>query len=261
MTAKRFKLSPEEAAVILRTNESNVDAMTKRLLQKVVDKRALSEEELGELEGITANHQLALAAKEHVLETGEDTPHALATRKAYKNAERDLAVQARRRMVLELRTQQPPMSIRDIAKRLDCATDTVTKDLQALKENHGKILDSSFTLKILGQTVEQYDILYGKAMALGDHYSSPMAKAAFLRTAISALDSKSKLMGETGIIHRVPERQEILVAHADAGTVRDRVGRLIRAQEQRTSKTIELPPAPAAELMDAELPQEDAPDE
>jgi hypothetical protein len=261
--SKRFKLDPEAAAVILRTNENNVDAATKRLLQKVVDKRPLSEEEIGELEGIQANHQLLEEAKTKDIEPAGDQTAAVATRFNFKKAERDLAVQSRRRLVLELRTQHPPVTIREIARRLEISTDTVQKDIDAIKETHAKVLDGALTLHILGQTCEQYDILYGKAMALAEKFTSPMAKAAFIRTAISALDSKSRLMGETGIIHKVPERHEHLVAAVNGGaTVRDRVSKLIIAQEQRTSPILEIkqPAAIPVEVTEAEMPQEDAPE-
>ena len=46
----KIKLKASEAAVILRTNQGNIDAAAKRILQKVVDKRPLSEDEIGELE-------------------------------------------------------------------------------------------------------------------------------------------------------------------------------------------------------------------
>lgn len=262
MSRNRIQLKPEEAAVILRTDEKNVDAQTKRLLQKVVDKRPLSEEELGALEGIVANEMLRKKYQAHALQPGEDTPDAKKTRNTFRAIEQDIVQAARRRVVFELRNQHPPFTVREIADKMGIATDTVIRDLRAIRDQHNKVLDGSATIRILGHTCEQYDVLHGKAMALAELYTSPMAKAAFLRTAISALDSKAKLMGETGIIHRVPERQEILVAHADAGTVRDRVARLVHAQEHRTSKTIELP-APRAvmdePLVDADLSEAEAP--
>ncbi len=263
MSNKRMKLSAEEASVILRSNEKNVDAITKRLLQKVVDKKTLSEEEIGELEGIVANETLRKTHQAMALAPDADTPDAIVTRTNFKKMERDVSVQARRRIIVELRTQQPPVPIRQIAERLNIATDTVCKDIAAIREQNREILDGSKTLEILGQTCTQFDILYGKAMTLMEQYSGPMAKAAFLRTAISALDSKAKLMGETGIIHRVPERLEVDVNDQRAGNVRDKVARLVHAMDQRTSSTIELPPPkaiePPAEVAD-EAVQEDGSD-
>ncbi len=260
----RLKISPEEAKVILRTNEKNVDASTKRLLQKVVDKRPMSEEEIGELEGIIVNAQLVGQHNHALNNIAAETDNKLAK---LTRRELEISIENRRRIIAELRSQQPPLSVRKIAEKLDVTTATVMNDINAIRAQHERIMDSSKTLEMLGQTVNQYDILHGKAMALCDSFSSPMAKAAFLRTAISALDSKSKLMGETGIIHRVPERQEILVAHADAGTVRQRIEKLIRAQETRAAPVLELgSPKKEPELIDADLvtvddgAQEDAPE-
>lgn len=262
--SKRITLKAEEAAVILRTNEANVDATTKRLLQKVVDKRPLSEEEIGELEGIVANQQLLQEHKDSALAEGADTPDAKVTRHNFKRAERDLAVQSRRQTILEMRTQHPPVPIRAIAERLGISTDTVCKDIDAIRERHSKILDGTMSVALLGQTCQQYDVLYGKAMALAEKYTGAQAKAAFMRTAISALDAKGRLMADTGVIQRVPERHEVLVA--DAGSVMDRVAKLAAAQAKRTSDVIDVTPRarPPVAIEDApgeaEGPQEDGSD-
>jgi len=222
--------------------------LAKKILQKVVDKKRLSENEVGDLEGIIANEKL-----NRCLNTG-DMPTATArtskaplavkkTRMAFRKIDDEIAVFDRRRQVMEYRMQHPPMTVRAIAAKMEISVPTVLNDMQAIRDRHNRILDTRHTMRLLGQTVEQYDILHGKALALADSFTSPMAKAALLRTAISALDSKSRLMGETGVIHRVPERQEILVAHTNVGSVKERVARLIRAQEERTSPTLELPAA------------------
>ena len=244
--SKRLKLQREEAEVILRTNEKNVDATTKRLLQKVVDKRPLSEEEIGEIEGIVINAKLQVAVATGTFQTDDQAPpdpeseaSLIANQKRQEVKDR---IAARRQIVFEMRCQHPPVTVRDICKRLSISMDTCMSDIAAIKKEHATVLSQTDeNLTKLGGTVAQYDLIYRKAMTLGDQFTAPMAKAAFLRTAISALDSKARLMGDTGIIQRVPERQEILVAHADAGTVRERAAKLMAAQEERTSDVIELP--------------------
>ena len=251
MSSVPLKLKPSEAATILAANAKNMDNRSKRILQKVVDKNPLSDEEIGELEGLVAAGWLAAKLEDGSLsvtdEEEEETiplssdilPSKMIMR---ERMSRRAALEDRRRIVLELRCQHPPVSQVEIARRLKVNRTTIINDIQRIREKQEKTIDHSTSLRLLGQTVDQYDILHGKAMALVDQYSSPMAKAALLRTAISALDSKTRVMGDTGMIVRVPERQEILVAHADAGTVKERVAKLIHAQEQRTSKTLELPP-------------------
>ena len=249
MSSVPLKLKPSEAATILAANAKNMDNRSKRILQKVVDKNPLSDEEIGELEGLVAAGRLAAKLEDgslSVTEEEEETiplssdliPSKMVLR---ERMARRAAIEDRRRIVLELRCQHPPVSQVEIARRLKVNRTTIINDIQRIREKQEKTIDHSTSLRLLGQTVDQYDILHGKAMALVDQYSSPMAKAALLRTAISALDSKTRVMGDTGMIVRVPERQEILVAHADAGTVKERVAKLIQAQEQRTSKTLELP--------------------
>jgi hypothetical protein len=246
--SKRLKLQRAEAEVILRTNEKNIDATTKRLLQKVVDKRPLSEEEIGEIEGIVANAQLQVQINtgdfqddpvDQAPPDKESEAELEAVRKREAKKER---VIARRQLVFEMRCQHPPVTVREICKRLSISMDTCMSDIQAIKLTHQQVLsETGENLAKLGGTVAQYDLIFRKAMTLSDAYTSPMAKAAMMRTALTALDGKTRLMGDTGIILRVPERQEILVAHADAGTVRERAAKLMQAQEQRTSNTIELP--------------------
>lgn len=245
--SKRLKLQREEAEVILRTNEKNVDATTKRLLQKVVDKRPLSEEEIGEIEGIIANAklQVSIATGTFEDESAQLPPDArseIELRDKLKRDEKRDRILARRQIIFEMRCQHPPVTVREICKRLSISMDTCMKDIAAIKDTHAKIMsETDENLTKLGGTIAQYDLIYRKAMTLADNYTSPMAKAAMLRTCLSALDSKSRLMGDTGIILRVPERQEILVAHADAGTVRERAAKLMAAQEERTSDVIDLP--------------------
>ena len=262
MSAPVLKLTANEAATILKANTLNIDHASKRILQKVVDKRTLSEDEVGILEGIIANDDLKLAmrSKTDLCDVQDGTTKLT---KMQLSEKRQIAID-RQKIVAELRNQHPPVTIRDIAERLGVHTDTIQADMRAIREQNSRVLSAELSVQILGETVAQYDVLHGKCMALADKFSSPMAKSALLRTAISALDSKSRLMGETGIIHRVPERQEILVAHADAGTVRSRVAKLIRAQDERKAETIELMPAESplvdADLQEAEAPQADAPD-
>lgn len=243
--SKRLKLQRDEAEVILRTNEKNIDATTKRLLQKVVDKRPLSEEEIGEIEGIIANAKLQVQiasgefADDPQVPADPDSERTLLANQ--KRQEKREKIIARRQLVFEMRCQHPPVTVREICRRLSISMDTCMSDIAAIKAEHSKVLsETGENLAKLGGTVAQYDLIYRKAMSLGDSYTSPMAKAAFLRTAISALDSKSRLMGDTGIIQRVPERQEILVAHADAGTVRERAAKLLEAQKS-SGDVIELP--------------------
>ncbi len=262
----KLALTAPEAATILKANAKNIDTASKRILQKVVDKRPLSEDEIGELEGIVAGAELESAAAKGLLEPGEGGEVLSTTEQIdgktfpdNNSQERMIEIQDRRRQVLAMRLQHPPVPIRKIAKYFGVANDTICRDLKNLKKEHGRILNGETTLEMLGQTVAQYDLLHGKALQLVDSFSSPMAKAALLRTAISALDSKSRLMGETGVIHRVPERQEILVAHADAGTVRDRVAKLMRAMDERSSPTLVLPEAkPEPPLIDPDLETADA---
>lgn len=264
--SKRLKLQRAEAEVILRTNEKNVDATTKRLLQKVVDKRPLSEEEIGEIEGIVANAnlQVQIASGEFAEDPPDQAPpdkeSEVELEELRKREAKKEKIVARRQLVFEMRCQHPPVTVREICKRLSISMDTCMKDIQAIKLTHAQILsETGENLAKLGGTVAQYDLIFRKAMTLSDSYTSPMAKAAMMRTALTALDGKTRLMGDTGIILRVPERQEILVAHADAGTVRERAAKLMQAQEQRTSSTIELPRIEAAtrtemdDAVDAEL--------
>lgn len=275
----QITLKANEAATILAANVKNIDSRSKRILQKVVDKKPLSDEEVGELEGIVANAKVyqdlndvgpevseseirQVAAGETELSSAIETRSLRAIMKEGEEAieAHEYAVtqrKARRRLVMELRMQHPPMPSRQIAEKLKVNRSTILNDIKMIKREHEKVLDTSRTIELLGNTAEQYDVISGKAMTLADQYTNPMAKAALLRTALAAMDSKSRLMMETGIIHRVPERQEILVAHADAGTVRDRVAKLIHAQEQRSSKVLELPPPIDPALLEAQISEQE----
>lgn len=106
-------------------------------------------------------------------------------------------------MVLELRCQWPPMGIRQIAEKLGITRSIVWDDLQALKAIHRDMLDGRDTAEMVGKTIDQWDIIIGKAMAGVETYSNPLHKAAMLRTASRGLEMKMDLLKETGLIEQM----------------------------------------------------------
>lgn len=142
--------------------------------------------------------------------TGEAAVWAPSARGGEIRAPSDFARAARRRMVLELRCQWPPLGIRQIAEQLGISRNVVWDDLQALKQVHSDMLDGRDTAEIVGRTLDQWDIIIGKAMKGVETYSSPLHKAAMLRTASRGLEMKMKLLEQTGLMAQMGKTLDTL---------------------------------------------------
>lgn len=201
-----MNLTADQAKIVLASDATNVTEHEKRLLQKVVDKKPLSDAERGKLEGVMAKANSDQLRIRTAASAGK--AEARKTKSTIAIGTKDFAIAARRRLVLELRMRHPAPSISAIAEELKVNRDTIWRDICALRKEHAEVLDGRANMELLGQTLAQYDILHGKSMALAEQFSGPNAKATLLRTAGAALDSKTRLMADTGVIRRAPVKTE-----------------------------------------------------
>ena len=206
MAAKPTNLTPADAKTIIKADDSNAVKREAEIVERVAQGRALTAETRGELEGTILNAEMA-----QISTTTATSKDAGKHRSPGKHAARDLAIAARRQLVLEARTHYPPFTIRQIAERLKIAVQTVMRDIAALREQNAHILDGSANAEILGRAFMQLDILYGKAISQAENYTSPTSKAQFQRNAAQALEAKIKLMLDTGVLKKAPDRQEVTV--------------------------------------------------
>jgi hypothetical protein len=122
----------------------------------------------------------------------------------------DFSRAARRKLVLELRCQWPPMGIRQIAEKLGITRNMVWDDLQALKQMHADIIDGRDTAAMVGETMDLWEMIVGKALRLVDTYSNPLAKAAMLRVAGTGLENRMALLREAGLLDQMAKSIDTL---------------------------------------------------
>jgi hypothetical protein len=123
----------------------------------------------------------------------------------------DPAVMARRQAILELRLRVPPLSVRKIAAAVKCNKETVIQDLKALGRQLGEQYETE-SRGMIAKTLAIYDVLLAQNYALCAKFSSPAAKAAFLRNAATAVTAKTKLLMDVGVIRRVSVQHEVVEA-------------------------------------------------
>ncbi len=205
-------LTPADAQVVLQADTANAAKPNKALVEKVAEGRGLTPTERDDLEGTIANAQVVQLTAS-IAETS--TKFAPGKHQHKRTREKDLAVASRRQLIMEYRSQHPPIQIRDIAKRLGISPATVMKDIAALRIRHSQFMEGMDGMEIIGRTLDQYDMLAGKQQALAESYTSPKAKAAMLKNVQSCLEAKANLMADVGLIRRAPARIDNRHANAD----------------------------------------------
>ena len=133
-----------------------------------------------------------------------------------RGADRDLAIQHRRTVVLSLRRVFPPIYIREIAKRLGVSKTTITSDLAAIREEAGSF-EVSERKAMIWDTEQFYAQIVGEALRWYEAYPTPAGKLGMLQLAKSAYDSLVKFRIAVGLIKGVP--RPVAISGSDGGTV------------------------------------------
>jgi hypothetical protein len=128
-----------------------------------------------------------------------------------KTQEEDIKADVRRQTIVRLRMTYPPLSIRQIATRLKCATTTVMNDLKFIRtqfsseyfaeNNRAAVARACVELETLAhQFLTEAETLPLKAYA--------SERAALYGRALQALAQRNDIMLEAGIIAKVPLKIE-----------------------------------------------------
>ena len=133
-----------------------------------------------------------------------------------RGADRDLAIQHRRTVVLSLRRVFPPMPVRAIAKRLGVSTTTIMSDMAAIREEAGGF-EIGERKAMMWDAEQFYAQIVGEALRSADECDSPGGKLGMLQLAKSAYDALLKFRIDVGLIPVVPK--PVALSGADGGPV------------------------------------------
>jgi hypothetical protein len=190
-----IELTAAQARTVLKANRANIPKHTAALLSKVARNKPLTDRERGLLEGVIVN-------AERKRREGQNGTKRRAGADRMGRTERDFAVAVRRRRVLECRMRMLP--VRDIAAELGIDKKTVCADLKALEKEFAAFAPTE-NRALLAQQIAQMDILIGENTAMAAKFTAPSAKAAFLRNAAQAMQDKTRLLENVGVIKVVPK--------------------------------------------------------
>ena len=261
MTAQKPLLTPEEATTVLAANAKNLPDDVTAALRQVASGQPLETKQREILESIVAEGKAKQNATATAREADpKDRPEKKIGRNG-KKRERDLAVHARRLLILDMRFRHPPVPMRQIAKDLNISTNTVVADMNAIRRDNAELLSGNAGRDLLGETLARYELIAGKAMTMAEDHKGTNAKARFLRTATDALEAKTRLALDAGVIRKAPTKIEASgpegapIPVADHTPLVRRLTLQERLNELRQARAArQAPPAPAAATPPAPQP-------
>ena len=92
-----------------------------------------------------------------------------------------------------------------IAEMLGVHRNTVANDVKELRKNHREDVKDADVHDELGDTVAKYDEIFKYAMAEYSTADKPRERAQFMDKALAALDKKTRLMVETGVLPKAAQ--------------------------------------------------------
>ena len=210
MTPEKPGLTPQEAGTVLAAAAKLEPDQITAAVRQVAAGQPITVEQRENLETIAQSGQSGQIVTA-TIKTAKDHPgtdQQPLGRRA-RQRERDFAVTARRQLILEMRFRHPPVTIRDIGKKLGISTTTVMLDLKAIRTSNAKLLNCPDGRDLLAETLAKFELIAAKCMTLADSHAGTQAKTGFIRAATTALEAKNKLMLDAGIIERAPARTTI----------------------------------------------------
>ena len=92
-----------------------------------------------------------------------------------------------------------------ISKTLGVHRNTVCNDVQYLTERHRKEISDIDVQRSLGDSVAKFDEIFKYAMQEFSNAEHPKERAAFLEKALSAMEKKTKLLVDTGVLPKAAQ--------------------------------------------------------
>ena len=208
MTEEKPVLTAQEAATVLAAAASLVEDPLKAAVRQVAGKQPITGKQRAELEAVVADGEAKQSETETVAQAGPtENPDAPLGRPGRK-AERDLAVHARRRMIVKLRFCCPPMEIRAIAKKLHIAPVTVISDLNAIRKERAELWTGTKGQEMISDAIDKLELIAAEAMAISKAHKAPGTRLNAFREARNALESKVAMMQDSGMAPRAPTKVE-----------------------------------------------------
>jgi len=208
MTEEKPLLTAPEAATVLAAAASLVEDPLKAAVRQVAGKQPITGKQRAELEAVVADGEMKQAETETINRAGPaENPDAPLGRPSRKT-EHDLAVHARRRMIVRLRFRCPPMEIRAIAKKLQCSPVTVIADLNAIRKERAELWSGAKGQEMISEVVDQLAVIATEAMEISHAHRAPAIRLKGLSEARGALTDKTRLMQDSGMAPRAPTKVE-----------------------------------------------------
>jgi len=109
----------------------------------------------------------------------------------------------RRAAVWEMVVRGVPQAV--IAKTLNVHRNTVVTDVKELRKMHRKAVKDSDVHDTLGDSVAKFDEIFKYSMQEFSTAEKAREKAQFLEKAIAAMDKKTRLLVETGVLPKAAQ--------------------------------------------------------
>ena len=109
----------------------------------------------------------------------------------------------RRDTVWEMLVRGVPQVV--IAKTLNVHRNTIANDVRELRRTHREDVADNDVHDTLGDAVAKFDEIFKYAMQEYSTVEKPREKAQFLEKALSAMDKKTRLLVETGILPKAAQ--------------------------------------------------------
>lgn len=123
----------------------------------------------------------------------------------------DVSVDNRRRNILRMRMQFPPVSVRMISEKLKISTRTVQLDMMYLRSQMSSEYFAKDNRAAIGRAMAESETLAFQFLTEGDSLDIKKfasEKAALYGRALQALQMRDNIMLEAGIIAKVPTKIE-----------------------------------------------------
>jgi len=117
-------------------------------------------------------------------------------------------LERRRMIVLDMKMRG--MRPNGIAKVLKVHRNTILRDMKWLRKNRAMRLEEDPPMEQTGDLISLYEEIAMQAIQSSHVAETEATKASFMQVALKALDLKAKLMLDTGLIQKAPEKHEHL---------------------------------------------------
>lgn len=208
MTTPKPVLTPVEATTVLKAADTLKQDPVTDAIRQVAAKQPISGSQREALESVVADGAERQTATEIIKSSGRVGKPEAKLGRGGRRAERDLAVQARRQMIISYRFRWPPTPVREIARLMEISTNTVIKDLNAIRRERAEMFTGTRGQEMVAEAIAQLEIIAIQSLGTAAEHKNPATKARQRRVAISAIEAKVAMMQDAGMAPRAPSRIE-----------------------------------------------------